>query len=135
MKITEQRNILSQNAAKVVSDEEIDRVHRGNFGGMTNRNVVNDGVRKASVGYHCGHTQFSILRDHGLITKPRGMSEKVNLTQKGKKYARVLWHLDRLSLEYAKELLDRWDATRSELSGSGTVEDATRRFLKTGEFL
>jgi len=80
---------------EIISDEKVAQVHRGDFGAWSPREIINEGVRKSSVGFHCGHTQFSILREHGLITKPRGMSEDVNLTKKGKKYARVLWHLDR----------------------------------------
>ena len=77
--------------AAIISDEEIIRVHgHANFGSMSPREVVNDGVWKSAVGYHCGHTQFSILRDHGLITKPKGMSYDVNLTKKGKRYARLI---------------------------------------------
>lgn len=75
----------------IISDDEIARVHgRANFGSMSPREVVNDGLRKTAIGYHCGHTQFSILREHGLITKPRGFSHDANLTKKGKKYARAL---------------------------------------------
>lgn len=81
--------------AAIISDEEIARVHgHANFGSMPPRQVVNDGVRKVAVGYHCGSTQFSILRDHGLITKPRGHSYDVNLTKKGKAYGRVLYGMD-----------------------------------------
>lgn len=78
--------------SEIISDDEIARIHgHANFGPtMTPRDVVNDGVRKTAVGYHCGHTQFCILREHGLITKPRGMSYDVALTKKGKKYARCL---------------------------------------------
>lgn len=77
--------------AAIISDEEIVRVHgHANFGAMAPREVVNDGVRKIAVGYHCGHTQFTILREHGLITKPRGMSYDCNLTKKGKRYFRTL---------------------------------------------
>jgi hypothetical protein len=57
---------------------------------MPPRQVVNDGISKIAVGYHCGHTQFSILRGHGLITKPKGMSYDCNLTKKGKRYFRAL---------------------------------------------
>lgn len=79
--------------AEIVSDDEIVKVHaNANFGSMAPREVVNDGVRKTAVGYHCGHTQFTILREHGLITKPRAMSHDANLTKKGKAYARVLYH-------------------------------------------
>lgn len=77
----------------IISDAEITRVHgHANFGSMDPRQVVNDGVRKTAVGYHCGQTQFCILREHGLITKPRGMSHDVSLTKKGKKYGRALFY-------------------------------------------
>lgn len=77
--------------AAIIGDEEIVRVHgHANFGNTSPRQVVNDGVSKSAVGYHCGHTQFTILRKHGLITKPRGMSYDVNLTKKGKRYYRAL---------------------------------------------
>lgn len=78
--------------AEIISDAEIERVHgHANFGKMPPREVVNDGVRKTAVGYHCGRTQFSILRDHGLITKPRSGSYDVGLTKKGKEYGRALF--------------------------------------------
>lgn len=86
-----QPHYIDREMAEIVSDEEIVRVHaNANFGSMPPRQVVNDGVRKVAVGYHCGHTQFTILREHGLITKPRGMSYDCNLTKKGKRYFRVL---------------------------------------------
>jgi len=75
----------------IISDAEIARVHgRANFGTMTARQVVDDGIGKVVVGYHCGHTQFTILREHGLITKPKAMSYDCNLTKKGKKYYRAI---------------------------------------------
>lgn len=84
-----------ENLAEIISDGEIAEVHaNANFGTMPPREVVNDGVRKTAVGYHCGHTQFTILREHGLITKPRVGSYDANLTKKGKAYARVLYHMD-----------------------------------------
>ena len=58
---------------KIISDEEIIHVHAcANFGSMTPRDVVNDGVRKYAVGFTGGSTQVAILREHGLITAPRG---------------------------------------------------------------
>jgi len=82
-----------ESLAAIISDAEIIRVHgRANFGNMDPREVVNDGVRKTAIGYHCGHTQVCILRAHGLITKSRDMSFDVNLTKKGKRYARALCH-------------------------------------------
>ena len=77
---------------EIISDDEIARVHgNANFGAMDPREVVNDGVRKTAVGYHCGSTQLHILRDHGLVTKPRSGSSDVDLTKKGKAYARSIY--------------------------------------------
>ena len=82
-----------ENLSEIISDAEIVRVHGyANFGSMTPREVVNDGILKTAVGYHCGHTQFSILRDHGLVTKPRLGSYDADLTKKGRAYARALYH-------------------------------------------
>lgn len=85
---------LSAELAKIISDDEIARVHaHANFGSMSPREVVNEGVRKTAVGYHCGSTQLHILRDHGLVTKPSPGSSDCDLTKKGKNYARVLYHM------------------------------------------
>jgi len=76
----------------IISDEEITRVHGyANFGDMTPREVVNDGVRKYAVGFTGGHTQLCILMEHGLIAKPKPGKYQANLTQKGKRYARSIW--------------------------------------------
>lgn len=77
---------------QIISDEEIIRVHAyANFGSMTPRDVVNDGVRKYAVGFTGGSTQVAILREHGLITKPNGAGYRANLTEKGKRYARAIY--------------------------------------------
>ena len=77
---------------KIISDEEIIHVHAcANFGSMTPRDVVNDGVRKYAVGFTGGSTQVAILREHGLITAPRGAGYRANLTEKGKRYARAIY--------------------------------------------
>lgn len=81
-----------EGVAKIVSDEEVARVHgNANFGATSPREVVNEGVRKTAVGYHCGSTMLSILREHGLITKPRPGTSDCDLTKKGKSYGRALW--------------------------------------------
>lgn len=87
---------LAADLADVISDAEIIRVHGyANFGPtMSPRDVVNEGVRKYAVGYQSGHTQLTILREHGLITQPRPGSYAANLTQKGKRYGRVLYRID-----------------------------------------
>lgn len=74
----------------VISNEEAVRVHGyANFGDMTPREVINDGVLKYSMGYTGGSTQIAILREHGLITKPKGYH--ASLTVKGKSYMRALF--------------------------------------------
>ncbi len=77
---------------EIISEEEIIRVHgHANFGSMTPREVVNDGVRKHAVGFSSGHTQLCIMLEHRLITKPKPGSYRASLTQKGKRYARSIW--------------------------------------------
>ncbi|WP_298700915.1 hypothetical protein [uncultured Brevundimonas sp.] len=97
--------VLEAELAEVISDEEIARVHgHANFGpAITPRQVVNDGVRKYAVGYQGGYTQLTILREHGLITKPAPGSYAANLTKKGKRYARVLYHEDAALRQAARQ--------------------------------
>lgn len=87
-----------RNVEDIVTDAEVIRVHAyANFGPMSPREVVNDGVRKYAVGYSGGHTQQCILYEHGLIGKPKGYS--ANLTKKGKEYARALGDADKARIE------------------------------------
>lgn len=79
---------------EIISNEEVIRVHgHAYFGPMTPRQVVNDGVWKYAIGYSSGHTQWEILRGHGLITGARRgrHGQKASLTEKGKRYARALY--------------------------------------------
>ena len=77
---------------EIISDAEITRVHGyANFGDMTPREVVNDGVRKYAVGFTGGHTQLCILLYHGLIQKPKPGKYRADLTEKGKRYARAIF--------------------------------------------
>lgn len=88
----------------IITDAEIIRVHAyANFGSMTPREVVNDGVRKYAAGYQGGSTQLAILREHGLITAPRGCGYKADLTEKGKRYARSIYS-DKPTLSAAMDL-------------------------------
>jgi hypothetical protein len=78
---------------EIISDERISYVHGfANFGKMTAREVVNDGVRKYAVGFTGGATQVAILLEHGLITTPKNAGYRADLTQKGKRYARSIWN-------------------------------------------
>lgn len=73
----------------IIGSKALVEVHgNANFGSMTPRQVVNDGVLKYSMGFTGGSAQLAILRDHGLITKPNGY--RANLTEKGKLYLRSL---------------------------------------------
>ena len=93
--MTTPTEVLEADLAEVISDDEIARVHgHANFGAITAREVVNDGVRKYAVGYEGGYTQLTILLEHGLITMPRPGSYAANLTKKGKRYGRVLFRID-----------------------------------------
>ena len=52
-----------RNPEEIITDAEIIRVHGyANFGDMTPREVVNEGVKKYAVGFTSGHTQMCILR-------------------------------------------------------------------------
>ena len=118
------RQTTDDRLAQIISDAEITRVHgHANFGAMTPREVVNDGVRKYMVGYQGGQTQLCILLEHGLITKPRPGRYDANLTKKGKAYARALlaapkpsfqdrvasWMLTCFGPEIAADRLERGD--------------------------
>lgn len=75
----------------IVSDAAIERVHgNANFGpDFSKRRVVNEGVLNYAFGYTTGYTMMTILREHGLITKPQGY--KASLTEKGKEYLRGMF--------------------------------------------
>ena len=89
---------------EIISDDQIEVVHgNANFGGMSKRAVVNEGVIKYAIGYTGGSTQVAILLEHGLIRKPRNHGYRSDLTEKGKEYARAVLSAVRISqiLEFA----------------------------------
>ena len=76
----------------IISDEQIEKVHaHASFGSMSKRAVVNEGVLKAAFGYGSGHTQMTILHEHGLIRDFRKSMGNMNLTVKGKRYLRAVY--------------------------------------------
>ena len=84
-----------QTTSDMISDEEIEKVHaNANFGSMTKRRVVDDGVIKAAYGFGTGHTQQEILIEHGLIKVPKPHAHKMVLTQKGYEYLRIVLPYD-----------------------------------------
>lgn len=110
--------------AAIVSDAEIARVHgSANFGAMTPRDVVNDGVRKYAVGYTGGHTQLCILLEHRLITKPRPGRYDANLTKKGKAYARALIPFHKALIAEVRSLrvrVARWEPPMTTSTASSS---------------
>ena len=53
-----------------VTDEEITAAFKGtNFGHTEYRKLLNASVLKKLVGYHCGHTITTIMKELGLIGK------------------------------------------------------------------
>lgn len=78
-------------AASIIPDAEIGRVHCGNFGDMTSRQVVDEGVLKYAFGYSSGYTQLTILMEHGLVRKPRPGHYYTVLTKKGQRYLRAVY--------------------------------------------
>ncbi|WNL50783.1 hypothetical protein RPALISO_196 [Ruegeria phage RpAliso] len=74
----------------LVPADEVIRVHgTANFGSMTPREVIDEGVMKYAFGQHTGHTMKMILTDHGLIRHARPY-QRGHLTPKGKRYLRAL---------------------------------------------
>lgn len=74
---------MAHDVKEIISDEEIEKIHaNSDFGGMSKRDVVNQGVLKCASGYYQGHTSTQIITKHGLITKD------YELTAKGRAY---LW--------------------------------------------
>lgn len=79
-----------KSCAEIVPDADVERVHaNANFGGLGKREVVDQGVLTYAFGYTSGHTQMTILREHGLITKPHHYSAA--LTKKGFLYLRAMF--------------------------------------------
>ncbi len=81
---------MSETVQDIVSDADVERVHGyANFGSMSKRQVVTEGVVKYAFGYSGGSTQLAILVEHGLVCKPKPMSYNTTLTKKGRRYLRA----------------------------------------------
>jgi hypothetical protein len=82
---------------EIISDEAVARIHgNANFGSMTPREVLADGVLKYAMGYSGGHTQLCILMEHKLIRKPTPGRYSSTLTKLGQKYLRAAWPIAEL---------------------------------------
>ena len=83
---------MNRHPRDIITDEEIETVHgHANFGDMSKRFVVDEGVLKYAFGYESGHTQLSILLEHRLIRKPKPGSYRTTLTRKGQEYLRAVY--------------------------------------------
>lgn len=77
---------------EIISDEEIDRVHgNANFGSMTPREVIDEGIKKVLIGYSCGSTQEAILQEHGLVSFRNQRTRTLRVTARGMNYARAMY--------------------------------------------
>ncbi|TJZ85793.1 hypothetical protein [Paracoccus hibiscisoli] len=80
------------NPTEIISDHEIERGHgSANFGDISPRTVVNQGVLKTAFGYSHGSTAIEILHWHHLIRQDRKMGNQWVLTVKGQKYLRAVY--------------------------------------------
>lgn len=80
---------MTQLCSKIVTDADIERVHgNANFGTMTKREVVDEGVLTYAFGYSSGHTMMQILQEHGLLSRSRTNRA---LTQHGYHYLRAMF--------------------------------------------
>lgn len=77
------------NPQDIVSDEDIEMNHVGNFGTMSPRRVVDEGVLKTALGYHSGRTVRMILCAHQLIHSED--EDDSSLSTKGLRYLRALF--------------------------------------------
>lgn len=82
---------MSEAVEEIISDEEVARVHYGQWGDQTPRQVIAEGVLKYAFGYASGHTVLTILQGHGLIRKPKPGSYHSTLTKRGYRYLRAAW--------------------------------------------
>jgi hypothetical protein len=72
---------------QIIPDSEIEEVHAfANFGDMDKRDVVNEGLIKAFIGYTSGSTQMHIMHEHGLLKGKADRPQKIALTVKGLSY-------------------------------------------------
>jgi hypothetical protein len=89
---------MIETSKDVISDEEIQRRHCGSFGPTLPRQVVDEGVFSAALGYSSGSTVQYILEQHGLIGIPRFPHDgPYDLTKKGRRYFRSLFRYRKIS--------------------------------------
>lgn len=116
---------------QIISDDEVTRVHgHANFGSMTPRQVIADGVLKYAYGYSSGHTQLCILMEHKLIHKPKPGSYQSTLTKKGRTYLRAAWPI---ADTRAQPLLNLAAFRAGMLAAAGLAESSREAVIYSGE--
>lgn len=66
----------------IITNEQLDKVWgNANFGTISKRKVIANGVLKCASGYYTGHTLKFIMKELGLVNP-----SKWALTKKGKEY-------------------------------------------------
>jgi len=79
------------NPEDIISDREVDRVHsHANFGDISNRDILDQGVLKAAFGWHHGYTLTMIMREHKLL------NASGKLTKRGFRYLQARWDYHKL---------------------------------------
>ena len=87
----QERNEDMKTIYEIIRRDDLIATHaNANFGNMTPRQIVNEGVLKYSMGYYGGSVMRSILVEHGLIRRTRS-AYKSSLTEKGKAYLRAMY--------------------------------------------
>ena len=79
---------MKRTVEDIVSDDEVQRKHYGNWGSTTPREVIAEGVLYAAYGYSTGYTMESIVLAHKLAFK-RNPKAPMLLTKKGREYLRA----------------------------------------------
>jgi hypothetical protein len=142
MNTTDANAGLAADGSEIISDAQIKAVHGfANFGSMSPRAVVNEGVLKYAMGYSSGHTQMTILIEHGLIKRPRPGKYSSELTVKGRKYLRAVHkYVDLLSAPaaHAADVL-RLTQINADLTAANAAlmvrVDEARRLMDRGLWL
>lgn len=77
---------------QIIPSSEVTRVHaHANFGSMTPREVIDEGIKKVLIGYSCGSTQEAILQEHGLVSFRNQRTRTLRVTAGGMNYARAMY--------------------------------------------
>ena len=96
---------MSHRRYELLPEDDVIKVHAcANFGSMTPRQVVDEGVLKAALGYHHGSTARAILLEHGLM-REIGKHRTPGLTSEGARYLKALF--PRQAVERLADLCDR----------------------------